>query len=145
LFVLRFVQDVKEMVPELFYDASFLENWNGFRFGEKQSGAAVDGVLLPPWARDAVHFVALHRAALESEHVSARLHLWIDLVFGAAQKGPRAEESLNVFFWTTYPDALDWKRLQVKEKKENTFCVVHKTFKHETGGRGVSQRFDCSD
>ena len=42
-------------------------------------------VLLPPWAESASDFVFKCRAALESEHVSKRLHSWIDLIFGAAQ------------------------------------------------------------
>ncbi len=104
-------QDVKEMVPELFYDASFLRNSNRFVFGNMQNGEAVDDVVLPPWAESPEHFVALHRAALESDFVSQHLHKWIDLVFGCAQQGPRAVESLNVFFWTTYPDGIDWARL----------------------------------
>jgi negative regulator of sigma E activity len=31
-------------------------------------------------------FIAQHRAALESEHVSAHLHEWVDLVFGHHQR-----------------------------------------------------------
>ena len=39
----------------------------------------------------------LHREALESDHVSAHLHEWIDLVFGYAQRGPDAARRLNLF------------------------------------------------
>ena len=68
----------------------------------RQDGKTVDDVVLPPWARTPEEFVALHRRALESEHVSAHLHLWIDLIFGCKQRGKPAEESLNVFFHLTY-------------------------------------------
>lgn len=41
--------------------------------GERQSGAVVNDVLLPPWANgDARQFVRLHREALESAHVCLR-------------------------------------------------------------------------
>lgn len=57
-----------------------------------QDGAGfVDDVRLPPWAKSAEEFVWLNRMALESEYVSANLHLWIDLIFGARQQGPAAD------------------------------------------------------
>lgn len=43
-----------------------------------------------------------HRQALESDHVSAHLHEWIDLIFGYKQKGPEAEKALNVFYYCCY-------------------------------------------
>ena len=45
----------------------------------------VNDVILPPWASSPEQFIALHRAALESEHVSNALHNWIDLIFGYKQ------------------------------------------------------------
>ena len=47
-------------------------------------GTIADSVQLPPWAENHVDFVHKHRKALESEHVSAHLHEWIDLIFGYA-------------------------------------------------------------
>lgn len=41
-----------------------------------------DSVKLPPWAKNPIDFVHKQRMALESEHVSAHLHEWIDLIFG---------------------------------------------------------------
>ncbi len=45
-----------------------------------------NGLHLPPWAKDGVDFVNIHRYALESEYVSAHLHEWIDLYFGPKQR-----------------------------------------------------------
>tara|TARA_B110001452_G_scaffold51073_1_gene39011 strand:+ start:1349 stop:1588 length:240 start_codon:yes stop_codon:yes gene_type:complete len=64
-------------------------------------------VRLPPWATSPHDFVSRHREALESEHVSAHLHQWVDLVFGVKQRGAQAEESLNVFYHLTYEGSVD--------------------------------------
>ena len=90
-----------------------LLNRNGLSLGTRQDGQAVDDVRLPPWASDAVDFVAKHRAALECDHVSERLHQWVDLIFGAKQRGPAAAGALNVFFYLTYDDAVDLDALKV--------------------------------
>ena len=47
-------------------------------------------------------FVRLHRAALESDYVSARLHHWVDLVFGYQQRGKPAVQADNVFYHLTF-------------------------------------------
>lgn len=59
-------------------------------------------VELPPWARNPRDFVRKMRRALESPHVSRRLHLWIDLVFGYLQRGRAAVEADNLFYYLTY-------------------------------------------
>ena len=68
------------------------------------TGDPVGDVALPPWAADAADCVAQLAAALESPHVSGRLHLWIDLVFGCASRGAPAERADNVFHYLTYDD-----------------------------------------
>lgn len=80
-----------------------------FDLGKLQGhgGERVDDVILPTWAKSAEDFIDKHMRALESEHVSAHLHQWIDLIFGAKQKGAAAEEALNVFFYCTYEGAVD--------------------------------------
>ena len=60
-------------------------NGDHLALGTRQDGRSVGDVELPPWASTPEHFLALHRAALESPYVSANLHYWIDLIFGWAR------------------------------------------------------------
>ncbi|XP_035386698.1 neurobeachin-like protein 2 isoform X2 [Electrophorus electricus] len=100
--------DVKELIPEFFYFPEFLENINGFNLGCLQlNQEQVNDVVLPRWASSREDFIRKHRQALESEHVSAHLHEWIDLIFGYKQRGPEAVEALNVFYYCTYEGAVD--------------------------------------
>ncbi|GMH17239.1 hypothetical protein Nepgr_019080 [Nepenthes gracilis] len=105
--VLEDMSDVKELVPELFYLPETLTNENSIDFGTTQLGEKLDYVRLPPWAENPVDFVHKHRMALESEHVSAHLHEWIDLIFGYKQRGKEAIAANNVFFYITYEGAVD--------------------------------------
>lgn len=112
------LMDVKELIPEFFYNAEFLENVNGIDLGVLQSGRRLGSVVLPPWANNANDFVRIHREALESDHVSRNLHAWIDLVFGFSQRPPHilgGSESCvskcNVFCNIAYRDAVDLKAL----------------------------------
>ncbi|KAM8859671.1 WD repeat- and FYVE domain-containing protein 4 isoform 2-T2 [Spinachia spinachia] len=97
--------DVRELIPEFFYLADFLLNSNHIQLGQSQrsscsmgDGSALGDVELPPWAKgDPQEFIRNHREALESDYVSANLHLWIDLIFGYRQQGPAAIESVNTF------------------------------------------------
>uniref|UniRef100_A0A286ZT68 Neurobeachin-like protein 2 n=1 Tax=Sus scrofa TaxID=9823 RepID=A0A286ZT68_PIG len=109
--------DVKELIPEFFYFPDFLENQNGFDLGCLQlTNEKVGDVVLPPWASSPEDFIQQHRRALESEYVSAHLHEWIDLIFGYKQRGPAAEEALNVFYYCTYEGAVDLD--QVADERE---------------------------
>ncbi|BBN15012.1 hypothetical protein MPTK1_6g16270 [Marchantia polymorpha subsp. ruderalis] len=105
--VLEDMSDVKELVPELFYMPEILVNKNEVYLGKTQKGEVLGNVKLPPWAANDVDFVQKHRAALESEYVSANLHKWIDLIFGYKQRGKDAVASTNVFFYMTYEGAVD--------------------------------------
>lgn len=51
---------------------------------------------LPTWASSAEEFIRIHSEALESEHVSKNLHIWIDLTFGCKLSGVDAVEAKNV-------------------------------------------------
>ncbi|XP_012083537.1 BEACH domain-containing protein C2 isoform X2 [Jatropha curcas] len=105
--VLEDMSDVKELVPELFYLPEILTNENSVDFGTTQLGGKLDTVKLPPWAENPVDFIHKHRMALESEHVSAHLHEWIDLIFGYKQRGKEAIQANNVFFYITYEGSVD--------------------------------------
>ncbi|KAK1418727.1 hypothetical protein QVD17_27873 [Tagetes erecta] len=105
--VLEDMNDVKELVPEMFYLPEILTNQNSVDFGTTQLGDKLDCVRLPPWAENPVDFMHKHQMALESEYVSAHLHEWIDLIFGYKQKGKEAISANNVFFYVTYEGAVD--------------------------------------
>ncbi|KAM7275307.1 hypothetical protein ACFE04_017173 [Oxalis oulophora] len=105
--VLEDMSDVKELVPELFYMPEIFTNENSIDFGTTQLGGKLDSVKLPPWADNSADFIHKHRMALESEHVSAHLHEWIDLVFGYKQRGKEAISANNVFFYITYEGSVD--------------------------------------
>lgn len=105
--VLEDMSDVKELVPELFYSPEILMNVNDISLGKTQKGEKLGDVRLPPWATSPVDFIQKHRAALESQHVSAQLHNWIDLIFGCKQRGREAVAANNVFFYMTYEGAVD--------------------------------------
>ncbi|KAG5463995.1 hypothetical protein LSCM1_00174 [Leishmania martiniquensis] len=98
-------QDVRELIPELYYLPELCMNENHVDFGRRQDRTPMDDLQLPPWAHnDPFTFVYRMREALESAHVSAHLHEWIDLVFGYKQRGKDAIDALNVFNWHSYEE-----------------------------------------
>ncbi|XP_017135675.1 neurobeachin-like protein 1 isoform X1 [Drosophila miranda] len=111
--------DVKELIPEFFYFPEFLKNMNKFDLGHLQiTKEKVDDVILPAWATTPEEFIAIHRRALESEYVSQHLHHWIDLIFGYKQKGPKAAEALNVFYYCSYEGAVDLDKITNQVERE---------------------------
>ncbi|VBB72904.1 Putative protein of unknown function [Podospora comata] len=119
--------DVRELIPEFFYLPDFLTNVNGYNFGERQGGQGnVDNVILPPWAKgDPKIFIAKHREALESPHVSQHLHKWIDLIFGYKQRGEAAVENLNVFHHLSYKGARDLDDIVDPQERAITTGIIH--------------------
>jgi hypothetical protein len=89
--------DVKELIPEFFYQPEIFRNSNKLNLGVKQDGVAVDDVILPPWASTPEEFIRIHREALESEFVSCHLQNWIDLIFGYKQRGQAAVDAESKF------------------------------------------------
>lgn len=76
--------NVKELIPEFFEPEweEFLINAKALDLGIRTNGERVDDVILPKWADSPREFLEKQRSALESDYVSERLHLWIDLIFG---------------------------------------------------------------
>lgn len=119
--------DVRELTPEFYYLPEFLLNHNGYDFGVRQGdGGSIDTVLLPPWAKgDPKIFIAKHRKALESEHVSQNLHHWIDLIFGHKQSGEAALEATNVFHHLSYHGAKDLDTINDPVERLATIGIIH--------------------
>lgn len=113
--------DVKELIPEFFYNSDFLENTNRLNLGVTSSNKILGAVGLPPWAKNSQDFIRQNRNALESEYVSSNLHHWIDLIFGYKQRPPHmggseaAVESCNVYFHLTYAGAVDLDNLKMHD------------------------------
>ena len=119
------LSEVKELIPEFYCQPAFLQNINRFKFGTTQDRREVNDVLLPPWANGcAEEFVQVMRSALESEFVSAGLNNWIDLIFGHKQKGPAAVKAQNVFYYLTYPGAVDLDKISDPAMQEATVLQI---------------------
>lgn len=104
--------DSRELVPQMYYLPELLLNLNEHPFGRTQSKQPVHDVLAPPWSRNDPRLHALLlRKILESELVSQRLHLWLNLVFGGTQQGKQAFQMLNTFHPLTYENNLDFTSL----------------------------------
>lgn len=118
--------DVKELIPEFFYLPEFLTNSNNFDLGCKQNGVQLGDVVLPPWAKDdPQEFIRVHRAALECDAVSSKLHHWIDLIFGYKQQGQAAVEATNVFHHLFYEGNVDIYNIDDPLKKNATIGFIN--------------------
>jgi len=119
------ISDVKELIPEFYSNSVFLKNVNNLNLGKKQNGRPVGDVELPPWAKGSPEtFISIQRDALESDIVSQRLHLWIDLIFGSRQKGPGALEAKNLFYYLTYPGQVDVSMIEDPKTREATLAQI---------------------
>ncbi len=96
---------------------------------------------------DPREFIRVHRAALESDYVSAHLHEWIDLIFGYKQHGlslfinsnksnlyffnahkntgPAAVEAVNVFHHLFYEGNVDIYTIDDPLKKNATIGFIN--------------------
>ena len=108
------VGDVKEVIPEFYNNST--EILINVHEAELTAGEPIEDVELPLWCRDASHFCETLRDCLESDVVSASLHLWIDLVFGFKQRGDAALRADNWFPDESY--MVDWYAVKNSTEKE---------------------------
>lgn len=63
-------------------------------------------------------FVLFIRLALESPFVTARLHKWIDLIFGYKQRGSKAIKACNTFQFISYEGSIDVDSLGTQAERD---------------------------
>jgi len=83
---LNSLADNKELIPEFFYDQTFLVNSHDAELGFDHLNRKVNDVELPPWAESPREFVLRNRKSLDSTDITP----WINLNFGIFQRGPHA-------------------------------------------------------
>ena len=114
--------DTIELIPE-FYDTK--KNSNGdflkfimkIDFGRNENNIKINNVNLPIWSNNSSsNFIKIMRSSLESEIVSNKLHLWIDLIFGFKQK---SIENYNFFSELRYENCIFDILEKSFEEKEN--------------------------
>ncbi|CAG8517643.1 8239_t:CDS:2 [Ambispora gerdemannii] len=111
--------DVRELIPEFFYLPEFLINNNKYDLGVRQDGVRLDDVILPKWASSPEEFIRINREALESDHVTANLHHWIDLIFGYKQTGEEAIRAHNVFYYLTYENKINIDSIEDEHERKS--------------------------
>jgi hypothetical protein len=77
-----------ESIPEFYTDSSV--------FSSIHKSVHLSDLELPSFASTPSEFIKYHRNILESDEVSSKLHLWIDLTFGYCLDGQAAISNMNV-------------------------------------------------
>ena len=95
--------DVRELIPEFYILPELFLNKNNLNLEQdlKDSESnlrTINDVKLPLWSKNnAINFVVKLRRYLEANYICDNINKWIDLIFGAIQRGEKAEENHNIF------------------------------------------------
>ena len=98
--------DLRELIPEFYMLPELFLNNNNLNLAQNKLDSEnnliiINDVKLPLWCNNnAITFVVELRRYLESTNFN--LNKWIDLIFGVAQRGEKAEENHNIFQAYTY-------------------------------------------
>ena len=88
----------QELIPALFnFPELFIKTNYIFEESENKQ-EPINDFELPNWSKnDPRKFVLILKKILETEKISKKLNLWIDLIFGYKQTGTYAVKALNIF------------------------------------------------
>lgn len=89
-----------------------------FVAAESKKANFINSVETPAWSKDPCFFIYLNKIILESQFVSNKLNEWVDLIFGAKQRGKEAENAMNLFWNYTYEDEIDIDYIKEKDYEE---------------------------
>ncbi|KAH0860523.1 hypothetical protein HID58_088784, partial [Brassica napus] len=112
-----------ECIPEFYCDSRIFSSLH----------PSMSDLAVPPWASSPEEFIRLHRDALESPHVSSRLHHWIDITFGYKMSGQAAITAKNYqgrldavsFFFRPHPVRLRFSREKEQSRNEQEMHTFH--------------------
>ena len=88
----------QELIPALFNFPELFIKTNYIFDENENKQEPINDFELPNWSKnDPRKFVLILKKLLESEKISKKLNLWIDLIFGYKQLGTYAVKALNIF------------------------------------------------
>ena len=88
----------QELIPALFNFPELYIKINYIFNDDQNLTEPISEYQLPTWSKnDPRKLTLIFRKMLESDKISQKLNLWIDLIFGYKQKGQNAVKSLNIY------------------------------------------------
>ena len=83
----------------------------------------INNVELPPWSNNkSTNFVVEMRKNLEKNNL--KINKWVDLIFGSAQKGEKAEENKNIFMLNSYENMVKIEDINDIDEKNALMRLV---------------------
>ncbi len=120
--------DIRELIPEFYTLPEMFLNINNFNLSQDKLDSeghkmVINNVELPPWSSNkATNFIVEMRKNLENNHL--KLNKWVDLIFGCAQKGEKAEENNNIFILNSYENIIKIEDIKDIDEKNALMRLV---------------------